>query len=685
VARTSLRARLAGLTAVAAVLAGSLAVDAAPANAANPNCPTVDPTTGAVTPPPTPGVDWDTCNLTDANLTSATLNTANLSNANLTSANLTSANLTSADLDGATLTSANLSSAVLSDAFLNDAVLTDANIASANFSGASLTDVISGGLTSATPPTLPAGFELLDAFLVGPGVDLTDAGLAGANLDSLNLSDAILTGADLDNASLTSANLQGASLGQASLVDANLTGADLNDADISGTDFTGATLNQVSSGGLTGTPLHLPPNWLLAAGYLVGPGADLQDADLASISLPAVDLFDANLTGASLVNADLSSADLQGADLASVTTGETDLQAANLDGGDLQGASIDSTDLEQATLSDANLSDASVDSSNLQNADLGGANLTGTIWNNTVCPNGTNSDTQNPQVCTAALAGPVASPTVTAGTLGSDNWFTSPVTITWNWSDNTTTIDPRACTLTSTTSGNGDPITLTASCTDAYGNTGTATVAVKVDMTRPVVSVVGLKSAAIYTYGRVPRARCQTTEKVSGVKSAAKPRVYNYGKGGVGLFVVQCAGAQSVAGLQQAKPVNLTYAVATRFGGFKVPKPGSSVSRSAGTIAVRFRLTTATGRPVSASTEAAVAKARFVRVTLSGPDIAPTSAICSWNAGARMVECAIKIPPGVRTGPRERYTITAIEDLGYGYVVTLTGKGAADPEVIHFS
>jgi uncharacterized protein YjbI with pentapeptide repeats len=681
-----MRARLAGLTAAAVVLAGSLAIAAAPANAANPNCPTVDPTTGAVTPAPTTGVDWDTCNLTSANLTSATINQANLSDANLTSAILTGANLTSTDLDGATLTGANLSTAVLTDAYLNDAVLTDANIAGANFSGASLTDVISGGLASATPPTLPAGFELINAFLVGPGVDLTDAGLAGADLDSLNLSDAILAGADLDNAALTSANLQGGNLQNASLVDANLTGADLNDADISGTDFTGATLNQVSSGGLTGTPLHLPStNWLIAAGYLVGPDADLQDADLADTTLPASDLFDANLTGANLVNADLSSADLQGADLASVTTGETDLQAANLDGANLQSASIDNTDLEQATLSDANLSGANIDSSNLQNADLGGANLTGIIWNDTVCPNGTNSDTQNPQVCTAALAGPVAAPTVTAGTLGSDNWFTSQVTITWNWSDNTTTIDPRACTLTSTTSGNGDPITLTASCTDAYGNTGTATVAVKVDMTRPIVSVIGLRSADIYTYGRVPRARCQTTEKISGVKSAAKPRIYDYGKGGVGLFVVQCAGAQSVAGLQQAKPVNLTYAVATRFGGFKGPKPGSTVSRSAGSIAVSFRLTTATGRPVSASTEAAVAKARFVRVTLSGPDIAPTSAICGWNAGARVLECAIKIPAGVRTGAGERYTITAIENLGYGYVVKLTGKGAADPEVIHFS
>lgn len=95
------------------------------------------------------------------------------------------------------------------------------------------------------------------------------------------------------------------------------------------------------------TPASLPRDWTLVDGYLIGPFANLGEA---------------NLDGADLVDADLEDADLG---------------LANLDDGDLGQA-----DLDGAELGEADLTDASLD----------GATLTGVIWSNTTCPDGTNSD-----------------------------------------------------------------------------------------------------------------------------------------------------------------------------------------------------------------------------------------------------------------------------------------------------
>jgi len=139
-------------------------------------------------------------NLTGANLTNADLNGANLTNATLTGANLAGANLTGATLTGvksggitgsptalpaswsivagyligpganlalANLTGANLSGATLTGANLRYAVLTGANLAGTDLSGTDLTGVKSGGITG-TPSALPAGWNLVGGYLLGP-------------------------------------------------------------------------------------------------------------------------------------------------------------------------------------------------------------------------------------------------------------------------------------------------------------------------------------------------------------------------------------------------------------------------------------------------------------------------------------------------------------------------------------
>ncbi len=74
-----------------------------------------------------------------------------------------------------------------------------------------------------------------------------------------------------------------------------------------------------------------------------------------------------------------------------------------------------------------------------------------------------------------------------------------------------------------------------------------------------------------------------------------------------------------------------------------------------------------------------------VRVTMRGPGIGPTRAVCSWDASAREFACKLKIPAKVRTGKKNKYTITAEEDLGTGfYTVPVVGR-VVNPETIYFS
>ena len=77
-----------------------------------------------------------------------------------------------------------------------------------------------------------------------------------------------------------------------------------------------------------------------------------------------------------------------------------------------------------------------------------------------------------------------------------DGWNNSDVTVTWAWADNAggAGIDDDNCTKSSTSSGEGNAIVLSATCKDLAGNTGTATRTVKVDKTRPTISAAATSS-----------------------------------------------------------------------------------------------------------------------------------------------------------------------------------------------
>ena len=65
-----------------------------------------------------------------------------------------------------------------------------------------------------------------------------------------------------------------------------------------GTALAGSALSGVSSGSINGVPASLPAPWQLVSGFLIGPGANLNGADLRGASFEGANLENAILTDA---------------------------------------------------------------------------------------------------------------------------------------------------------------------------------------------------------------------------------------------------------------------------------------------------------------------------------------------------------------------------------------------------
>ena len=229
------------------------------------------------------------------------------------------------NLTGAILTRIDLTNVNLSYSDLSDSDLFCANLDNADLSDAILTGVKSGRIEG-NPKNLPVKYRLINGYIIGPGVNLTDANLDKANLIHLDLKGAILTNADL----------------------------------------TRSDLRRVKSGGIKGQP-NLPDGYKLINGYIIGPGVNLDGANLAG----------ANLAGVNLTDANLNNANLSGANLAGVNLIDANLNNANLSGANLAGADFTKADFTKADLIGANLAGADFTKANLNNADLSDAILTG--------------------------------------------------------------------------------------------------------------------------------------------------------------------------------------------------------------------------------------------------------------------------------------------------------------------
>jgi uncharacterized protein YjbI with pentapeptide repeats len=212
------------------------------------------------------------------------------------------------------------------------------------------------------------------------GCNLAKANLAGVNLTGANLTNAVLTGANLTGATMTKTKLGGAAIAKAkldgvtsggatgapaslptywefvngylvgphaNLTNANLVNATLSFAHLAGATITGAKLAGanfygVRSGGITTTPASMPGGgWVLVSGYFAGPGANLIGARFA----PDSDLHGADLDYSNFDHAVAVGVDLSGSNLSFAI-----LTSAQLPGGDFSGTDLDHTNLDHANL-----------------------------------------------------------------------------------------------------------------------------------------------------------------------------------------------------------------------------------------------------------------------------------------------------------------------------------------------
>lgn len=81
---------------------------------------------------------------------------------------------------------------------------------------------------------------------------------------------------------------------------------------------------------------------------------------------------------------------------------------------------------------------------------------------------------------------PVANPSVPPTATG---WHREDVEIDWGWSDADSGIVESECDKTSTSTGEGDPLVVSASCTDASGNTASTSVSLRVDKSAPKLTL----------------------------------------------------------------------------------------------------------------------------------------------------------------------------------------------------
>jgi uncharacterized protein YjbI with pentapeptide repeats len=116
--------------------------------------------------------------------------------------------------------------------------------------------------------------------------------------------------------------------------------------------------------------------------------AFLSEANVQGANLAAANLADANLSFAYLKRAILTRANLNGAGLSGAN-----LQGANLRDANLNGANLTFADLQGAFLTHTHLDGANLDGANLNGGHTELATFTGATFQNTICPNGTITNT----------------------------------------------------------------------------------------------------------------------------------------------------------------------------------------------------------------------------------------------------------------------------------------------------
>jgi uncharacterized protein YjbI with pentapeptide repeats len=153
-------------------------------------------------------------------------------------------------------------------------------------------------------------------------------------------------------------------------------------------DFSGATM--VIMGGFAPAP---------GGGEMAGLGSvSLNGANLTGTvldqSCATLDLRGATVTGASFKFVCLGGVQADAVDFS-----QDDLDQSNGWGGSMPNTKFTQANLQHVTWHSIDLSGADFTGADLTGASLSGSTLTGVVWNNTTCPDGTNSSLYAPQTC----------------------------------------------------------------------------------------------------------------------------------------------------------------------------------------------------------------------------------------------------------------------------------------------
>jgi uncharacterized protein YjbI with pentapeptide repeats len=199
-----------------------------------------------------PGMNLSGINLSGLNLSNLNLSNTILQDTDLRNTNLR--NVSSGGIIGMTsllppnwkiingyligpmsnLSSANLEKLNLSDVNLEYANLFRSNLIGTSLVGATLNGVKSGEIRGI--PILPSGWKIINGYLIGPQVNLTDSDLSGIDLSNMDLS-----GTNFTNTNLTNVNFSNTILTNAKFLGANLTNI-FPDSIYDQIDLTGVTL-----------------------------------------------------------------------------------------------------------------------------------------------------------------------------------------------------------------------------------------------------------------------------------------------------------------------------------------------------------------------------------------------------------------------------------------------------------
>jgi uncharacterized protein YjbI with pentapeptide repeats len=127
-------------------------------------------------------------------------------------------------------------------------------------------------------------------------------------------------------------------------------------------------------------------------------GADLAYVQWSNYQLNYALLIEVNLSSANLFHANLSHAALVKSDL-----DHANVEEANLSDAQVLGAKLRGTNLKSANLSGALLNSADLTFADLKGATTTGADFMEAKWDDTICPDGTNSRDNNPKTCEGHL------------------------------------------------------------------------------------------------------------------------------------------------------------------------------------------------------------------------------------------------------------------------------------------